>query len=106
MEEKIKFEYNGKNYSFKPSQIVKFAEFYEKMQVDGETYSCPLCGCDFIDNNLFVCETCNQILDNEEKCTEHTDEHICKECCEYCQKEVAYDDYIDSLIDADRDGAL
>ena len=105
MEEKIKFEYNGKNYSFRPSKLAEMVEFYNNMQLDSETYCCPLCGCDFADNNLFVCEDCNKLLETEERCEYHHDstDNICKSCCEECQQEQWENDSIDSEFDTYRD---
>lgn len=105
MEEKIKFEYNGKNYSFKPSKLAEMVEFYNKMQLDSETYCCPLCQCDFADNNLFVCEECQELLSTEERCEEHNDstDNICKSCCKECQQEQWDNDSIDADFDLYRD---
>lgn len=105
MEEKIKFSYNGKNYSFTTRKLAEMVEFYKKMQLDSDTYCCPLCQCDFEENNLFVCDKCNELLDTDERCEDHNDstDNICKGCCEECQKERNYGDYIDSQLDLDRD---
>lgn len=105
MEERIKFEYNGKNYSFKPSKLIEMVEFYNKMQLDSETYCCPLCQCDFADNNLFVCEECQELLSTDERCEDHHDstDNICKSCCEECQEERAENDSIDAEFDLYRD---
>lgn len=102
MENKVKFEYNGKSYIFKPSKLVEIIEFYNKNMIKIGMTECPLCGCDFFDNNLFVCEECGELKERDELCPDHNYLDICKDCCEICKEENAYNDYIDSLIDFDR----
>lgn len=76
--------------------------FYQKMQIHvGDTH-CPLCECDFDDNDLFVCEECGELLPKDEKCTEHYDYDICKECCDKCREEKAYWEAVSAKVDEKR----
>lgn len=74
-------------------------KFYQRMQLTAGKSSCPLCGCDLEENGLFVCEECGELVEVDEKCTEHYDRDICKECCEECRAEKAYEEAVNAKID-------
>lgn len=81
------------------SQLMRAWRFYQEMQINSGDSCCPLCGCDFDYNDLFVCNECGNLLSIDEKCTEHYDVDICKDCCEKCSKEKAYEEAINAKID-------
>lgn len=80
-------------------QLITAWRYYQKMQIHAGDTSCPLCECDFSDNDLFVCSECGALLPIDEKCTEHYDIDICKECCDICSKEKAYEEAVNAKID-------
>lgn len=83
----------------KEEEINRLKKELEKYQLKGGETECPLCGCDFHDNEIFVCEVCKEIYHIDDKCNDHNEKDVCKNCCEECTK---YDDFyndIDSKID-------
>lgn len=84
------------------SQLVRAWRFYQEMQINRGDTCCPLCGCEFGENDLFVCNECGELLSIDEKCTEHYDVDICKECCDICSKEKAYEEAVNAKIDETR----
>lgn len=91
---------DGKMVSKK--QLVTAWKFYQKMQLHGGETICPLCGCDFADNDLFVCEECEQLLSIDEMCKEHNLGGICQECCDECREQKAFEDAVNLEIDRKR----
>lgn len=87
---------DGKMVSRK--QLVTAWKFYQKMQLSGGESECPLCGCDLRENHLFCCEECAEILPLEEECQEHN-LGICRECCEECRDNKAYEEAANAKID-------
>lgn len=75
--------------------------FWKKYHLRGNETECPLCQCNLHDNDLFVCERCEEILPLDEKCNEHGSDYgtVCKECCEHCQEQKAYEDAVNLEID-------
>ena len=82
-------------------QLVNAWRFYTRYSLVGGESSCPLCGCDLAENELFCCKVCAEILPLDEKCEEHNTD-VCKECCQHCEEESAYWDSVNSEIDKRR----
>lgn len=80
-------------------ELIKSYRFWKKYHLDGGEVECPLCGCDLLDNDMFVCKECGKILSCNKQCNEHSDRHICTDCCEHCQDQKAYEDAVNLEID-------
>lgn len=81
--------------------VEKAYRFWKSYHLRGNETQCPLCGCDLEENGLFVCERCEQILEVEKECYEHDSDYgtVCKECCDHCQEQKAYEDAVNAKID-------
>ncbi len=86
---------DGKMVSRK--QLVNAWKFYQKYRLDGGELTCPLCGCDLEYNDKFCCKECVEILSLDEECPHEIG--ICKDCCEECKDERAYEDSVNAKID-------
>ena len=85
---KIILSYKDRNYTEK--EVIDIIERNNKMQLEPKKCSCPLCGCELFENDLFVCEECGQLLPIDDKCREHWFEcDVCRNCCSLCQEEFA-----------------
>lgn len=93
---------NGKSYTLK--QLERYIKFYNEHQIERGQMYCPLCECDYAENNLFVCDECGNLLSTDEQCKEHKhgDMTICKECCNECSRQKAYEDEVNLEIDRKR----
>lgn len=82
--------------------VQKAYRFWKAYHLRGNETECPLCQCDLEENGLFVCERCEEILPLDEKCYEHNSDYgtVCKDCCEHCQEQKAYEDAVNLEIDA------
>ncbi len=90
---------DGKFYTLK--QLQRYIRFYNDHQVERGQTSCPLCGCEYAENNLFVCDECGNLFSIDEQCVEHehSDMSICQECCDKCKEQKAFDEAVSSKID-------
>ncbi len=93
---------DGKFYSLK--RLKTIIDFYDAHQIKAGQTSCPLCGSEYSENELFVCDECGSLLSTEEKCREH--DHgslsLCKDCCSNCSANRAYEDAVNREIDITR----
>lgn len=93
---------DGKSYTLK--QLRRYIKFYNDHQIERGQTHCPLCECDYEENNLFVCDECGNLLNKSEQCKEH--EHsemtVCKDCCVECSRQNAYADAENLEIDRKR----
>ena len=93
---------DGKSYTLK--QLQRYIKFYNNHQIERGQTQCPLCECDYEENNLFVCDECGNLLNVDERCKEH--EHrdliVCKECCIECSRQKAFEESVNHKIDIAR----
>ncbi len=93
---------DGKFYTLR--QLQRYIKFYNEHQIERGQTCCPLCGAYYDENELFVCDECEELLPTDEQCREHEhiDMKVCQECCDRCQKQKAYEDDINQKIDEKR----
>lgn len=95
--ERLKVIIDGEQISI--DTLVTAYRFYQKYRLKGGECNCPLCDCDLEENGLFCCSECGELKELDERCTEHTDDKICQDCCEVCSSERAYWNSINAKID-------
>lgn len=93
---------DGKSYTLK--QLQRYIKFYDEHQIKAGQTQCPLCECDYDENELFVCEECGNLLNKDERCKEHDhgDMTVCQECCDECREQKAFEDEVNLKIDRKR----
>ena len=93
---------DGKYYSL--TQLQRYIRFYDEHQIKAGQTCCPLCGSEYDENGLFVCDCCGNLLNKDERCKEHDygDQDVCKECCSFCQHDRAFEDAVNHKIDIKR----
>lgn len=90
---------DGKFYTLK--QLQRYIKFYNDHQIERGQTQCPLCGSYYDENEMFVCDECGELLTTDEQCLEHDHSNVtvCKECCNECRKQRAFEDVVNSKID-------
>lgn len=76
--------------------------FWKRYHLNGGESNCPLCGCDLEENEKFVCERCEEVCYLDEECNEHSSdcgEQVCRDCCEHCQEQRAFENAVNAKID-------
>lgn len=91
---------DGKSYTL--PRLRKIIKFYNVHQVKMGQKVCPLCGSEYSENELFVCDECGQLLNEKERCDEHYDydRNVCKECCTTCRNQKAFEESVNAKIDS------
>lgn len=83
---------DGREYT--EERLTAIIKRNNRMTIDTGDIECPLCGCNFKENFLFVCDKCGQLYDIDEMCTDHhdSDEKVCIDCCDKCDHSDEIDD--------------
>lgn len=91
---------DGQYYTLK--QLQRYINFYDEHQIKAGQTTCPLCGSEYAENGLFICDCCGNLLNTDEMCKEHNwdgNEDVCQECCSFGQHERAFEDAVNHKID-------
>lgn len=70
---------------------------YKLLKITKGDTECPLCGCSFSDNGLFVCDDCGRLLDIEQE--SRWVDHLCVDCFNASSDDKAYEDAVNQKID-------
>ena len=73
----------------------------KRLTIHMSDHECPLCGSNFIDNGLFVCQHCGSLKPIEEQSP--YDSELCYHCDPACMNEIIYESEVNFKIDKNND---